>query len=56
MITFYYQALEKCCCFRKKNYNTVPVIDNTRGDAAIADRFIDEYATHYNNVSFLAIQ
>ena len=22
---------------RKKNYNTVPIIDNTRGDAAIAD-------------------
>ena len=36
---------------REKNYNTVPVIDNTRGDAAIADRFKDKYATLYNSVS-----
>ena len=36
---------------RKKNYNTVPIIDNTRGDAAIADLFKDKYATLYNSVS-----
>ena len=36
---------------RKKNYNTVPVIDNTRGDAAIADLFKDKYVTLYNSVS-----
>ena len=35
---------------RKKNYNTVPVIDNTRGDAAIAYLFDDIYVTLYNNV------
>ena len=35
----------------KKNYNTVPVIDNTRSDAAIADLFKDKYATLYNSVS-----
>ena len=36
---------------RKKNYNTVPVIDNTRGDVAIAELFKDKYATLYNSVS-----
>ena len=36
---------------RKKNYNTVPIIDNTRGDAAIADLFKDKYATLYNSVA-----
>ena len=34
-----------------KNYNTIPVFDNTRGDAAIADRFKDKYDTLYNSVS-----
>ena len=36
---------------RKENYNTVLVIDNTRGEAAIADLFKDKYATLYNSVS-----
>ena len=36
---------------RKQNYNTVPVIDNTRGDVAIAELFKDKYATLYNSVS-----
>ena len=36
---------------RKKNYNTVPIINNTRSDAAIADLFKDKYATLYNSVS-----
>ena len=36
---------------RKKNYNTVPIIANTRDDAAIADLFKDKYATLYNSVS-----
>ena len=36
---------------RKKNYNTVPIIDNTRSDATIADLFKDKYATLYNSVS-----
>ena len=36
---------------RKKNYNTVPVIDNTRGDVAIAELFKDKYATLYISVS-----
>ena len=40
---------------RKQNYNTVPIINNTRGDAAIADLFKDKYATLYNSV-LLAIQ
>ena len=36
---------------RKKNYNNVPIIDNTRGDVAIADLFKDKYATLFNSVS-----
>ena len=36
---------------RKKNFNTVPVIDGTQGDAAIADLFKDEYSILYNSVS-----
>ena len=39
---------------RKKNYNTVPVIDNTRSNAAIADLFKDNYATLSNSVSFFS--
>ena len=34
-----------------KNYNTVPIIDNIRGDVAIADLFKDKYTTLYNSVS-----
>ena len=33
---------------RKKNFNTVPVIDGTQGDAAIADLFKDKYSILYN--------
>ena len=36
---------------RKKNFNTVPVIDGTQGDAAIADLFKDKYSILYNSVS-----
>ena len=36
---------------RKKNYNTVLIIDNTQGDDAIADLFKVKHATLYNNVS-----
>ena len=36
---------------RKKNFNTVPIIDGTQGDAAIADLFKDEYSILYNSVS-----
>ena len=35
---------------RKKNFNTVPVIDGTQGDAAIADLFKDKYSILYNSV------
>ena len=35
---------------RKKNFNTVPVIDGTQGDAAIADLFKDKYSISYNSV------
>ena len=35
---------------RKKNFNTVPVIDGTQGDAAIADLFKDKYPILYNSV------
>ena len=33
------------------NFNTVPVIDGTQGDAAIADLFKDKYSILYNSVS-----
>ena len=36
---------------RKKNFNTVSVIDGTQGDAAIADLFKDNYSILYNSVS-----
>ena len=36
---------------RTKNFNTVPVIDGTQGDAAIADLFKDVYSILYNSVS-----
>ena len=36
---------------RNKSYNTVSIIDNTLGDAAIVDIFKDKYATLYNSVS-----
>ena len=37
---------------RKKNFNTVPVIDGTQGDAAIADLFLrDKYSILCNSVS-----
>ena len=36
---------------RKKNFNIVPVIDGTQGDAAIADLFKDKYSILYNSVS-----
>ena len=42
---------ESVAIIRKKNYNTVPIIDITRGDAAIADLFKDKYVTLYNSVS-----
>ena len=35
---------------RKKNFNTVPVIDGTQGDAANADLFKDKYSILYNSV------
>ena len=35
---------------QKKNFNTVPVIDGTQGDAAIADLFKDKYSILYNSV------
>ena len=35
---------------RKENFNTVPVIDGTQGDAAIADLFKDKYSILYNSV------
>ena len=35
-----------------KLFNTVPVIDGTRGYAAIADLFKDKYSILYNSVSF----
>ena len=36
---------------RKKNFNTVPIIAGTQGDAAIADLFKDKYSILYNSVS-----
>ena len=36
---------------RKKNFNTVSVIDGTQGDAAIADLFKDTYSILCNSVS-----
>ena len=44
----YWKSVAVIC---KKNYNTVPVIDNTRGDAAIAEHFKDKNATLYNSAS-----
>ena len=35
---------------RKKNFNTILVIDGTQGDAAIADLFKDKYSILYNSV------
>ena len=35
---------------RKKNFNTVTVIDGTQGDAATADLFKDEYSILYNSL------
>ena len=35
---------------RKKYFNTVPVIDGTQGDAAIADLFKEKYSLLYNSI------
>ena len=65
MKTFCTNYYNNSCCFssttgiivkngeitRKKNFNTVPVFDGTRGDAAIADLFKDKYYILYNSVS-----
>ena len=44
---FYWKNAE---IIRKKNFNTVPVINGTQGDAAIADLFKDKYSILYNSV------
>ena len=36
---------------REKNFNTVPVIDVTQGNTAIADLFRDKFSILYNSVS-----
>ena len=44
----YWKNAEIIC---EKNFNTVPVIDGSQGDAAIADLFKNTYSILYNSVS-----